>query len=79
MRTVLLLFLVAIALAEINPQRFKWGTYKPQLIHAITERNIHTFNPLTVTFYYFMNERVDWEKSVKYKVSEGTSSSPPSH
>lgn len=30
-----------------------WGTYKPQLIHSITQRNTDTYNPITVSLMYF--------------------------
>lgn len=31
---------------------------------------MQTFNPLTITFYYFLNDQLKWEKSIKYKVTE---------
>lgn len=64
------MLLMFTTLAQINEQEYKWGTYKPQLVHAITERNLQSFNPFTLVFYYFLNAHVKWEKSIKYKVSE---------
>ncbi|CAD8112954.1 unnamed protein product [Paramecium sonneborni] len=71
-----IIFLVQLISAQVNPLLYKWGTYKPQLIHAITERNMQTFNPLTITFYYFMNNNIRWEKSIKYKINERGNDEP---
>lgn len=37
---------------------------------------MQTFNPLTITFYYFMNNNIRWEKSIKYKINERGNDEP---
>lgn len=50
-------------------ERMRWGTYKPQLIHAVTQRNMKTFNPITGALMYADHIGTD-DRSIIYKIPD---------
>ncbi|CAD8045852.1 unnamed protein product [Paramecium primaurelia] len=65
---VIIFTIISIILCDFD-ESMRWGTYKPQLLHAVTQRNMKTFNPITGALMYADHIGTD-DRSLVYKIPD---------